>query len=884
LTPKEIVHKVLSEPPGVTVLKADLHIHSVYSKEGAGLPTVSEILDKAVASGIGLVSITDHNNIEGYTEASQYIADNGLKIGLIPGVEISTGFSDLHLLAYFPSEGSPEETANNVRDHLVQLGIESNVQKHTPCAATTCTNKKPSEAAAYLKEKADAIVVIAHAEKGFKVSGIEKEELFSSDAVLAYEIVGEIPEALKSGVSEKCIIRSSDAHKVSEIGSIFTFIRGEKPDFPTLYAAFTDPSYRVSLDTRVANFPHLTGIMIEPHPGAKREGKGGMLDGFVCRFNDGLNCLIGERGTFKSSLIQFIRTVFDYSATGGMTKLYLEDERKVNGKFLSEVLGKDTMIHVVICVGPDDYIVVNCNYDGRTLKVTVVDTVGISQNRNPLDICPISLYVHDGIKVRAEDETWLTCLIDQLTPDVEEHNRSEAELLNLLRENRAKIQGFQPVEERIQIYKKEIEGLQEAMRKLGVSSEVANIVDEKQRVANWLADMQQKIAHITKPLVQLPDKIDWIPPPKVADDLGDVQQELNLIANESVMVDGILNDVRILAGKLPGVTANIESKAKDINLFYDKHIQTKFSGVADGDLEESVKKYRAFGETILEKEKLISEDEAVLKDKNPAVSERSEILDRLDRVRAERSAKRERRSKELWSSGKISIGWSTNGNREEYFQFIRLKTIVKGIQDELHKLPIVNSMSPRELAKLIREKDMETINKVSGISLDIVQKMFEFGPGFADCDLELEEVPFNDRPEIWFDDRGTKKPLGSLSAGQRATVLLKLILAGGIGPLIIDQPEDDIDNKVIYDEIVRDVRVEKAKRQIIVSTHQANIPVIGDAEKIIVLCSDGTHGSLGQQGCIENRGVTKYVLDILEGGKDALKLRYRKYQDEDLLV
>ena len=93
----------------------------------------------------------------------------------------------------------------------------------------------------------------------------------------------------------------------------------------------------------------------------------------------------------------------------------------------------------------------------------------------------------------------------------------------------------------------------------------------------------------------------------------------------------------------------------------------------------------------------------------------------------------------------------------------------------------------------------------------------------------------------------------------------------------MDQPEDDIDNKVIYDEIVGSLQRGKRCRQIIVSTHQANVPVLGDADKIIVLASDGRYGSLKEDGGIEEDSITAEVLNILEGSPEAFRKRQMKY-------
>jgi chromosome segregation protein len=96
-------------------------------------------------------------------------------------------------------------------------------------------------------------------------------------------------------------------------------------------------------------------------------------------------------------------------------------------------------------------------------------------------------------------------------------------------------------------------------------------------------------------------------------------------------------------------------------------------------------------------------------------------------------------------------------------------------------------------------------------------------------------------------------------------------------PLIVDQPEDSLDNKFVYDEVVRLLRREKEKRQFIVATHNANIPVLGDAELILALEAAGERGWVEQSDSIDNSDVQEAVKKILEGGKEAFERRREKY-------
>ncbi len=126
------------------------------------------------------------------------------------------------------------------------------------------------------------------------------------------------------------------------------------------------------------------------------------------------------------------------------------------------------------------------------------------------------------------------------------------------------------------------------------------------------------------------------------------------------------------------------------------------------------------------------------------------------------------------------------------------------------------------------------------------------------------------------------KDNSQISMGQNAVALLLLILNAAYNmndnrPLLMDQPEDDLDNSYIYSTLVKEFRTSKEKRQIIISTHNPNIPVAADAESVLVLEFNGDHGVLANVGSIDSNKTANYILKIMEGGEEAIKRRMEKY-------
>jgi energy-coupling factor transporter ATP-binding protein EcfA2 len=119
------------------------------------------------------------------------------------------------------------------------------------------------------------------------------------------------------------------------------------------------------------------------------------------------------------------------------------------------------------------------------------------------------------------------------------------------------------------------------------------------------------------------------------------------------------------------------------------------------------------------------------------------------------------------------------------------------------------------------------------------------------------------------------QPIGQASAGQRAAALLAFLLAHGTEPLVLDQPEDDLDNHLIYDLVVQQIRANKMRRQLIIVTHNPNIVVNGDAEWIQVM--DFNHQCfVKQKGGLQEQAVRAEVCQVMEGGKKAFEDRYQR--------
>lgn len=157
-------------------------------------------------------------------------------------------------------------------------------------------------------------------------------------------------------------------------------------------------------------------------------------------------------------------------------------------------------------------------------------------------------------------------------------------------------------------------------------------------------------------------------------------------------------------------------------------------------------------------------------------------------------------------------------------------------------------------------------------------KIFKVGHGY----LDLYKVAFMDFITINYDIAFNSIPMDQLSSGQKGIVLLKLLLRldKSTDPLLIDQPEDNLDNKSVYDQLVEEFKIIKQKRQLLIATHNPNLVINTDAEQVIV--AEYRKGSKNgyisyESGSIENPEIRDKICKILEGGKDAFINRERRY-------
>ncbi|MNZ89480.1 hypothetical protein D3C78_1084060 [compost metagenome] len=263
--------------------------------------------------------------------------------------------------------------------------------------------------------------------------------------------------------------------------------------------------------------------------------------------------------------------------------------------------------------------------------------------------------------------------------------------------------------------------------------------------------------------------------------------------------------------------------------------------------------------------------------------ERRNLLAELSDLRSEHIKALQSAAKKLSKrlQGKLKVEVIAEADRSPLKKFL-LDCRLEGIGEKrLAWIDELDSISPLALAQSVRNGEI-MLELDWGVTSLVANALVKLPISRL---MELEALELDHRIEISLnvshgDAEPIFRPLSKLSTGQQCTAILHMLLLENVDPLIMDQPEDNLDNAFIAERIVQELREAKINRQFLFATHNANIPVFGDAEWIGVFTASGEHGSLGfdAQGSIDVPKIRDQVAIILEGGRDAFVQRKEKYE------
>ena len=275
----------------------------------------------------------------------------------------------------------------------------------------------------------------------------------------------------------------------------------------------------------------------------------------------------------------------------------------------------------------------------------------------------------------------------------------------------------------------------------------------------------------------------------------------------------------------------------------------------------------------------------VVEDRNQRIAQlrqrRDERIRSLDRVRSERFAQRQTVAAALSKAltPQIRVDVERYGQYAEYTKALTEALRGSGMRYNDLVASLTQSVSPQELILFLDNNDFVALSDISGIPKDRAARLIGHLQDFGAADVVTASIEDNVRMTLL--DGVEYKDVEHLSAGQRCTVILSIVLQHTTRTLIIDQPEDHLDNAYIATTIVKAIRGRKASGQLIVSTHNANIPVLGEADLVVEMTSDGRNGFVQVCEKLNNPKAVTAITNVMEGGREAITNRAVLYEEDD---
>ena len=876
---------------GAHFLKADLHIHS-YGDGGSYdvddyQMNPQNIVDTAISKGLSVISITDHNEITNSCTAVQYA--QGKNILVIPGVELST--IQGHLLLYF-------ETPQNLRAFISQVTISAD-RKTCQTGIVECLTKAQQYKGFGILAHID---IDAGFEKTIGAFNPQMDEILKHENLYGLEISNKTNAKLytEEDNSDKAADRkrlmnlrlatldkdntdslpklmSSDAHTIAKLGkniddeAKLTRLKMDDLTFDSFRIALLSGSSRVRIESDLPEVvPCFETLTIE----------GGLLDKQIINFSKNLTCIIGGRGTGKSTLLECVRA-------------------GANAHTEASVINTEVWPDVLTLSYIDEQ---GTKHSFRREKN--METVNLVPD--DIDRCPLEWYGQGEtamtIKKSEESPIHLLNFLNNFV-DLSALNMRDEELREQLRDNQSELTRLRldiKQKEEVKKIKSNFDAQLNHLQKDKVKDLVNfNLSLAKEReirksVINELNELVKKYGAI------LSDKsfFEWF----TSLDTKDI-----IIGSEYIeQVKGIVDQfAKIVATKHTELIEELKLKINDLKLSIDnwKVKDTEYQQKIDAKREELETKGIPFdlgkinkiindSMTYAKKLKEIEDKEKILKVK---LKERRELVKERISISSTRKM-----THDVFAT---TISNSLKNNVDEFFITLKyaegkytttFRDLLLGItQWRKTKLDaILKNVTPLKLAEFAIKKDFSFMDNLKDENGNSVFSQEDKNVFLAKClenyrYEEFESEFFDDLPTITVakkitDDTGVERyitrSLYQLSMGQQQSILLAILLqSDSKKPLLIDQPEDNLDSEFIYKSIVRNLRRIKEYRQVIIVTHNANIAVLGDAELIIPLKSTHSNSMIMDRGSIDNEKTKVLCCEILEGGKRAFKKRQEIY-------
>lgn len=863
--------------------KIDLHVHTPASKDYSGPAiTPSDFVGKVREAGLDAIAVTDHNSagwIDRLKEAAR-----GTGVTIVPGVEISVsgGERGLHIIALF----DPSRTAQDVENLLATVGF-----KASDYGKLEALSQKSAVEVVQAIRDADGLAILAHADssKGAMndMKGAQRTTLFGSEAVSAVELVNPEKHAVfltgkDPGYPRRlAYYRASDnpnphgGHAIEGVGVRHTFFRLEEVTAGGLDQCFKDPDVRIRCDLEGAP---------DEHTGYPRvlslESSGGFLAGTVFEFHSGLNSIIGGKGVGKSLLVELLR--FALMQTSGSQAIKDDAEGKLESQ-----LGSGNHVDVRVQLADGKVLQIARTFDGQGNAAVVVDeATGTVANVDVPQLFPMLAYSQTEALEIARDSHAQLRLIDSFLDHatvVKQMTELRARLLETDVGLAKALDAAAVVAER----KKTIETIAEQLKQVNrflKAKEHQDIAGERARLS-YIEACDATLTETSAWLESARDGMEDLESPEVPSGLaGDAEvkaltkemAELSVALKKAL--DGADAKIGVLKQKLKQLTARGKLRAANAEEGYKQWVGKQGDGSGKQSSTQAVLTKRLDSER-----KALKSSESAAEGLAKIEVKRGKLLQQLDECR--RTLYDLRRAKyaeiQALADGRLRLGIVQGGNREPYEAYLRELKKGSNLHDSTMRA-VSEKVGPAELVKVVRADASADLAKRANIDPKAAAKLVSFLRAIDDfarvLRMEHEDL-CGDAPSIEYCKAdGKYYPLAQLSIGQKCTALLIIALVEGDRPVIIDQPEDALDIRSVFEDITLKMRRRKGTRQFIVTTHNPTVAVAGDTDQFHVLEATSEAAKVAVRGAMDREIVRDEVIQHLEGGVIPFDLKSKKYR------
>lgn len=853
-------------------MRADFHLHTIaerdprrtFRQEFSGETQRGECakawVEKLAAAGVRVAVITNHNlfDAEDYRQHAKLAAKRGILV--LPGVELNVmSGSGVHALIVFHPDGAQKE-----QDGGTSIDRFLSAQFTSPPDTGTRTRDGLRDCLAKLDEmKREYFVVFAHVQSSNGLmneleGNALAETIQQCGGLWAKRILGlqrvKDEGALKrrwpKEVPLPAFVEGSDPKGMADVGTgSACFLKIGELSFDAVRFALHDHIERVRPKVPPpGSGPRLTSIRFA----------GGALDGIEFPFSPEMTSLIGSRGSGKSAVIECLRYGLDLPVG--------EDSRY-----------KNKLVEVMLANG-GELTIVGTNAHGQAVEIRrplgfnpKVYLEGKETKLRPEDVFPDVLYFGQkdlGHRGEQGDAEFFGKLFGPATPEerAEEERRrtlvqqAAQEQVTVLRA-REKDDEFALEEERL---KHELALYQER----GVEQRLQAMTSfdtDKRTLADFIGRLQAFRDELAMPMPTWRDLQSEFPRlhsevfTAINERLGALSTELGDLSRDSA---AILQRVDGLLGKLSAELMAIGDK--------ERELQEQFAALQreinapDLDLQQYRQKRARFEQLGKLRQAASNRTVASQQALDRAVSG-ARSLHELWRTQHRRElAALEERRRTIPES--LTLRSEFEADREAFKTFLKAKLKGTGFRETSY-----DRITEEFRNGLVLQERRAEISTVLGGGADVQKLEQSLAAHLAD--FLTFRVPA--RQEILFDGA----PIQELSLGKRATALLTLVMSLESHPIIlIDQPEDDLDNETIFKQVVAPLLRRKADRQFIIATHNPNIPVLGDAELVHACREEAKSTYRHSSGSIDSQPTRHSIVQIMEGGEQAFEQRQKIYR------